>query len=66
MPTNQSDFYGKYLLVPNTPSNPSPAYKGTWDMAVRGLGSGLVRELGADLLQPAVLEPGRIPGQRRQ
>ena len=35
VPTNQSDFYGKYLYVPNTPSNPSPAYKGTWDMTVR-------------------------------
>jgi hypothetical protein len=33
VPTNQSDFYGKYLIVPNTKSAPSPAYKGTWDMA---------------------------------
>ena len=66
VPTNQSDFYGKYLIVPNTKGAPSPAYKGTWDLAERGLGSGLVRELGADLLQPAVLEPGRLPGQRRQ
>jgi peptide/nickel transport system substrate-binding protein len=32
VPTNQSDFYGKYLLPPNTPSNPSPAYKGVWDL----------------------------------
>ena len=66
VPTNQSDFYGKYLYVPNTTSNPSPAYKGTWDMAGCGLGPGLVRELGGDLLQPAVLQPGRLPGERRQ
>ena len=51
---------------PNTTSAPSPAYKGTWDMAGCGLGPGLVRELRGDLLQPAVLEPGRVPGQRRQ
>ena len=30
------------------------------------LGPGLVRELRGDVLQPAVLEPGRVPGQWRQ
>ena len=30
------------------------------------LGPGLVRELRGDVLQPAVLEPGRVPGERRQ
>ena len=48
VPTNQSDFYGKYLYVPNAPGNPSPAYKGTWDLAGARLGRGLVRELGGD------------------
>jgi peptide/nickel transport system substrate-binding protein len=36
--TNQADFYGKYLSVPSTASNPAPAYKGTWDMASAGWG----------------------------
>ncbi len=31
-----------------------------------GLGSGLVRERRGELLQPAVLEPGRVPGEWRQ
>ena len=47
-------------------ASPSPAYKGTWDMSCRGLGARLVRELGGDLLQPAVLQPGRLPGERRE
>ena len=36
VPTNQSDFYGKYLYVPSSPTNPAPAYKGTWDMTGAG------------------------------
>jgi peptide/nickel transport system substrate-binding protein len=39
VPTNQSDFYGKYLQVPNAPGNPSPAYKGTWDLEGGGWGA---------------------------
>ena len=38
VPTNQSDFYGKYLLAPNSPGNPAPAYQGTWDLAVPAFG----------------------------
>ena len=36
------------VRAPNSSGNPSPAYKGTWDMASCGLGPGLVRELGGD------------------
>ena len=39
VPTNESDFYGKYLLVPNSPGNPAPAYKGTWDLALPAFGA---------------------------
>ena len=39
VPTNQSDFYGKYLQVPNSPGNPAPAYKGTWDLEGGGWGA---------------------------
>ena len=38
VPTNQSDFYGKYLLAPNSPGNPAPAYQGAWDLAVPAFG----------------------------
>ena len=38
VPTNESDFYGKYLLFPSSPGNPAPAYKGTWDVAVPAFG----------------------------
>ena len=38
VPTNQSDFYGKYLLVPTSASNPAPAYRGTWDLALPAFG----------------------------
>ena len=54
VPTNESDFYGKYLLAPNSPGNPAPAYQGTWDLAVPAFGAGLVRELGGDLVQRAL------------
>ena len=59
VPTSQSDFYGKYLLVPNAPATRRPRTRapGTW----RGLRRGLVRELGADLVQPAFLSPGGFP-----
>ena len=33
VPTNQADFYGKYLYA-STPTKP-PAYKGVWDLALR-------------------------------
>jgi peptide/nickel transport system substrate-binding protein len=38
VPTNQSDFYGKYLLAPNSPGNPAPAYQGAWDLALPAFG----------------------------
>jgi peptide/nickel transport system substrate-binding protein len=34
--TDLSDFYGKYVDVPNSPKSPSPAYKGVWDLSTPG------------------------------
>ena len=64
--TSQSDFYGKYLAIPTSASNPSPAYKGTWDLAGAGLRSGLVRELGVTWFNALFVSPVAIPGERRR
>ncbi len=61
VPTNQSDFYGKYLLVPNTPSVPSPAYKGTWDMASAGWGPDWFGNSALTFFNPLYSSPGGFP-----
>ena len=48
VPTNQSDFYGKYLYVPQQPGQPVARLQGHLGHGERGLGPGLVRELGGD------------------
>jgi len=59
--TNQSDFYGKYLLVPNSSSNPSPAYKGTWDMASAGWGPDWFGNAALTYFNPLFSSPGGFP-----
>jgi peptide/nickel transport system substrate-binding protein len=59
--TNQSDFYGKYLLAPNTPSSPSPAYKGVWDLAVPGWGPDWFGNSAASWFNPLFSSPGGFP-----
>jgi peptide/nickel transport system substrate-binding protein len=61
VPTNQSDFYGKYLYVPNTPSTPAPAYKGTWDMASAGWGPDWFGNSAVSFFNPLYSSPGGFP-----
>jgi peptide/nickel transport system substrate-binding protein len=61
VPTNQSDFYGKYLYVPNTKSAPSPAYKGTWDMAAAGWGPDWYGNAAVSFFNPLYSSPGGFP-----
>src|SRR6266849_5235958 len=61
VPTNQSDFYAKYLYVPNTPTAPSPAYKGTWDMAGAGWGPDWYGNAAVTFFNPLYSSPGGFP-----
>jgi peptide/nickel transport system substrate-binding protein len=61
VPTNQSDFYGKYLYVPNAKGNPSPAYKGTWDMASAGWGPDWFGNSALTYFNPLYSSPGGFP-----
>jgi len=61
VPTNQSDFYGKYLLVPNSPSSPAPAYKGTWDLAPAGWGPDWFGNAALTFFNPLYSSPGGFP-----
>ena len=61
VPTNQSDFYGKYLYVPNSKSSPSPAYKGTWDMASAGWGPDWFGNSAVSFFNPLYSSPGGFP-----
>jgi peptide/nickel transport system substrate-binding protein len=61
VPTNQSDFYGKYLLVPNSKGSPSPAYKGTWDMASAGWGPDWFGNAALTYFNPLFSSPGGFP-----
>jgi peptide/nickel transport system substrate-binding protein len=61
VPTNQSDFYGKYLSVPNSPSAPAPAYKGTWDMASAGWGPDWYGNSALTFFNPLYSSPGGFP-----
>ena len=61
VPTNQSDFYGKYLYVPNSSSNPSPAYKGTWDIAPAGWSPDWYGNSALTFFNPLYSSPGGFP-----
>ena len=61
VPTNQSDFYGKYLYVPNTSSSPSPAYKGTWDLTNAGWGPDWFGNAALTYFNPLYSSPGGFP-----
>jgi peptide/nickel transport system substrate-binding protein len=61
VPTNQSDFYAKYLYVPNTKSSPSPAYKGTWDIASAGWGPDWFGNSALTFFNPLYSSPGGFP-----
>jgi len=61
VPTNQSDFYGKYLNVPNAPGNPAPAYKGIWDLEGGGWGADWFGNSAVAFLNPLFASPGGFP-----
>jgi peptide/nickel transport system substrate-binding protein len=61
VPTNQSDFYGKYLIVPYSKANPSPAYKGTWDMSCPGWGPDWYGNAAVTYFNPLYSSPGGFP-----
>ncbi|HMI24804.1 MAG TPA: ABC transporter substrate-binding protein, partial [Streptosporangiaceae bacterium] len=61
VPTNQSDFYGKYLIVPNTKTAPSPASKGTWDMAGPSWGPDWYGNSAVTYFNPLYSSPGGFP-----
>jgi peptide/nickel transport system substrate-binding protein len=61
VPTNQSDFYAKYLYVPSTKSSPSPAYKGTWDIAAAGWGPDWYGNSAVTYFNPLYSSPGGFP-----
>jgi len=61
VPTNTSDFYGKYLQVPNSSGSPSPAYKGTWDMASAGWGPDWYGNSAVSFFNPLFSSPGGFP-----
>ena len=60
VPSPNADFYVKYLQVP------SVAQRGVWDLVAGRLGSGLVRQRRAVVLQPAVLRRAVVPADRQQ
>jgi peptide/nickel transport system substrate-binding protein len=61
VPTNTSDFYGKYLSAPNSTGSPSPAYKGTWDMASAGWGPDWYGNSAVTFFNPLYSSPGGFP-----
>jgi peptide/nickel transport system substrate-binding protein len=61
VPTNTSDFYGKYLQAPNSSSNPSPAYKGTWDLASAGWSPDWYGNSALTFFLPLYSSPGGFP-----
>ena len=61
VPTNQADFYGKYLFVPNSSSNPSPAYKGTWDLTNAGWGPDWFGNAALTYFNPLFSSPAGFP-----
>ncbi len=61
VPTNQGDFYGKYLAVPSSPSSPSPAYKGVWDLTIAGWGPDWFGNAAVTYFNPLFSSPGGFP-----
>jgi peptide/nickel transport system substrate-binding protein len=61
VPTNTADFYGKYLQIPNSSSNPAPAYKGTWDMASAGWSPDWYGNSALSFFNPLYSSPGGFP-----
>jgi peptide/nickel transport system substrate-binding protein len=61
VPTNQSDFYGKYMAVPATAANPGPAQKGVWDISLAGWGPDWFGDSALTFFNPLFSSPGGFP-----
>jgi peptide/nickel transport system substrate-binding protein len=61
VPTNQSDFYGKYLSVPSSPTAPAPAQKGTWDIASSSWGPDWYGNSALTFFNPLFVSPASFP-----
>lgn len=59
--TNQADFYGKYLSVPASSSNPGPAQKGVWDITNAGWGPDWFGNGAVTFFNPLYSSPGGFP-----
>jgi peptide/nickel transport system substrate-binding protein len=57
VPTNQADFYGKYLYA----GAPSPASKGVWDLALAGWGPDWYGNSAVTWFNPLFSSPGGFP-----
>ena len=57
VPTNESDFYGKYLYA----GAPSPASKGVWDVALAGWGPDWFGNSAVTYFNPLFSSPGGFP-----
>ena len=60
VPTNQSDFYGKYLSVSSTPT---PASQGVWDFTGAGWSPDWYGNGSLTWFNPLFLSPGGFPTQ---
>jgi len=58
VPTNQSDFYGKYLAVT---TSPTPAQTGAWDVAIAGWSPDWYGNSAVSFFGPLYSSPGGFP-----
>lgn len=58
IPTNQSDFYGKYLTVT---TSPTPAQTGAWDIAIAGWSPDWYGNSAVSFFNPLYSSPGGFP-----
>ena len=60
VPTNQADFYGKYLNVAAAPSQ-TPAGHGVWDLTTNGWGPDWFGDSAVTWFNPLFTSPGGFP-----
>lgn len=60
LPTNQADFYGKYLIVAAPPPQ-TPAGKGVWDITLAGWGPDWFGNSAVTWFNPLFTSPGGFP-----
>jgi peptide/nickel transport system substrate-binding protein len=60
LPTNEGDFYGKYLNVAAAPAQ-TPAGKGVWDITINGWGPDWFGNSAVTWFNPLFTSPGGFP-----